>query len=161
MSNSSNKLQVLILCTANPARSQMGEGLLRHLAGGKVDVYSAGRAPSSVNPHAVRAMRERGCDISGQRSDHIDSYIKGEFDFVTTIGDSAAESCPVFPGRAQRIHWRFPDPAAVVGDDAAVAQAFSAVRAGLAAKMREWLKCYTRLKDDDWTHGDDAIGGPR
>ena len=66
------KLQVLILCTANSARSQMGEGLLRHLAGDKVDVFSAGRAPSSVNPVAIRAMRERGIDITRHSSDHFD-----------------------------------------------------------------------------------------
>jgi len=136
----SDKLQALILCTANSARSQMGEGLLRHLAGDRVDVYSAGRAPSRVNPYAIRAMRERGIDIAGQSSDHIDRYSEREFDYVITVCDSAAESCPLFPGRARRIHWSFPDPAAAAGDDDAVLQAFIDVRDGLESKLKEWLK---------------------
>ena len=136
----SEKLQALILCTANSARSQMGEGLLRHLAGDRIAVFSAGRAPSTVNPFAVQAMRERGIDISRQRSDHISTVLDREFDYVITVCDSAAESCPAFPGRAERIHWSFPDPAAAAGDDAAILQAFIAVRGGLEEKIRAWLK---------------------
>lgn len=139
------KLQALILCTANSARSQMGEGLLRHLAGAAVDVYSAGRAPSQVNPFAIRAMQERGIDISDQRSEHLDRYLGREFDYVITVCDSAAESCPVFPGRAQRIHWSFPDPAAVAGDDCAVLRSFIDVRNGLEAKLSAWLEQLDRL----------------
>lgn len=134
------KLQVLILCTANSARSQMGEGLLRHLAGDRVDVFSAGRAPSNVNPFAIQAMRGRGIDIASHRSDHVDLYHDREFDFVITVCDSAAESCPVFSGRAKRIHWSFPDPASATGDDDAVLQSFIAVRDGLEQKLSEWLK---------------------
>lgn len=137
------KIQVLILCTANSARSQMGEGLLRHLAGDKAEVFSAGRSPSSVNPRAIQAMRARGIDITGQRSDHIDIYLDREFDFVITVCDSAAESCPVFPGRAERIHWSFPDPAAVTGGETAVLTSFIDVRDGLEAKLRAWLKTLT------------------
>ena len=140
------KLQVLILCTANSARSQMGEGLLRHLAGDKVDVFSAGRTPSSVNSFALRAMRERGIDISGHSSDHINRYLDHEFDYVITVCDSAAESCPLFPGRAKRIHWSFPDPAAVKGDDNAVLESFISVRGGLETKLHEWLNSHNRLK---------------
>ena len=140
-----DKLQALILCTANSARSQMGEGLLRHLAGGRVDVYSAGRAPSQVNPFAARAMRERGIDISRQRSEHIDKYLEQEFDYVITVCDSAAESCPAFPGRAARLHWSFPDPAAAPGDDAARLQSFIAVRDGLEKQLRQWLKRHNLL----------------
>ena len=136
----SKKLQVLILCTANSARSQMGEGLLRHLAGNRVDVFSAGRAPSSVNPFAQRAMRERGIDISAHSSDHLNQYLDREFDYVITVCDSAADNCPLFPGRAMRIHWSFPDPAAVEGDDDVVLQSFVSVRDRLEIKLREWLK---------------------
>lgn len=136
----SEKLQALILCTANSARSQMAEGLLRHIAGDLVDVYSAGRAPSNVNPFAIQALRERGIDISSQRSDHLSQYLEHEFDFVITVCDSAAESCPVFPGRAKRIHWSFPDPATTTGDDKAVLRSFIAVRDGLERKLRAWLK---------------------
>ena len=142
----SDKLQVLILCTANSARSQMGEGLLRHLAADQVDVFSAGRAPSSVNPFAIHAMRERGIDISGQRSDQLERYLGCEFDYVITVCDSAAESCPLFPGRARRIHWSFADPAAASGDEATVLKAFIAVRDGLEKKLRDWLRSHERQR---------------
>jgi len=140
------KLQVLILCTANSARSQMGEGLLRRLGGDKVDVYSAGRAPSSVNPLAIKAMRERGIDISSHHSDHLDQFLDREFDYVITVCDSAAESCPVFPGRVERIHWSFPDPAAVTGDETALLKSFVDVRNGLEKKLSAWLKSHNRLE---------------
>ena len=133
------KMKVLILCTANSARSQMGEGLLRHLAGGAVDVYSAGAKPSHVNPFAIEAMNERGIDISRHSSDHINQYLSAAFDYVITVCDNAAENCPVFPGPARRIHWSFPDPAAVDGDDAAVLRSFIDVRNGLEAKLSDWL----------------------
>ena len=132
-------MKVLILCTANSARSQMGEGLLRHLAGDKVEVHSAGAKPSTVNPYAVRAMRERGINISEQRSEHLAQYLETEFDFVITVCDRAADACPQFPGPAQRIHWSFPDPAGVNGDEAAVMESFGAVRDGLESKLRDWL----------------------
>ncbi len=134
-----NKLRVLILCTANSARSQMGEGLLRHLADGRVEVFSAGAQPSHVNPYAIRAMRKRGIEISSQSSDHIDQYLAQSFNYVITVCDKAAESCPIFPGAARKIHWSFPDPAAVDGDDTAMLASFVAVRDGLEAKFRDWL----------------------
>ena len=135
----SKKLQVLVLCTANSARSQMAEGLLRELAGDRVDVCSAGAKPSHVNPFAIEAMRRRNIDISRHRSDHLKIYLEKEFDYVITVCDNAAESCPVFPGRAERIHWSFPDPAAVDGGDAEVMRSFIAVRDGLEERFREWL----------------------
>src|SRR5882724_4507649 len=95
------KKRVLILCTGNSARSQMAEGLLRHLAGDRFEVYSAGSKPSQVNPFAIEAMRKRGVDISGQRSKHLNEYLEQPFDFVITVCDQAAETCPIFPGKAQ------------------------------------------------------------
>ncbi len=136
----SGTLRVLILCTANSARSQMGEGLLRHLTDGRLEVFSAGAEPASVNPYAIRAMNARGIDISGHSSDHIDQYLAQSFDYVITVCDNAAESCPAFPGPARRIHWSFPDPAAVEGDDEAVLASFVKVRDGLEAKLRDWLE---------------------
>lgn len=133
-------MKVLILCTANSARSQMAEGLLRHLAGDRVDAHSAGAKPSTVNPFAVRAMQDRGIDISLQRSEHLAQYLETEFDYVITVCDQAADACPHFPGPARRIHWSFPDPAAVEGDDAAVLESFIAVRDGLEAKLCAWLE---------------------
>ncbi len=136
-------MKVLSLCTANSARSQMGEGLLRHLAGDMLAVYSAGAKPSAVNPFATRAMRERGIDISRQRSEHLAKYLVTEFDYVLTVCDAAADKCPHLPGPARRIHWSFPDPAAVDGDDEAILKSFRSIRDGLEAELRAWLKSLT------------------
>src|ERR1041384_3223246 len=100
---------VLILCTGNSARSQMAEGLLRALAGERFEVFSAGSKPSVVNPLAIAAMDERGIDIRTHRSKHLNEFLAQPFDYVITVCDTAAESCPLFPGPAQRIHWSFPD----------------------------------------------------
>ncbi|MFQ3535819.1 MAG: arsenate reductase ArsC [Aggregatilineales bacterium] len=139
MPETSQKLRVLILCTANSARSQMAEGLLRHLAGDRVEVCSAGTRATSVNPHAIRAMSERGIDISHQRSKHLNEFLGQPFDYVITVCDAAAETCPIFPGRPERIHWSFPDPAAVEGESAK-AEAFRRVRDGLEARLKAWLE---------------------
>lgn len=133
------KTRVLILCTGNSARSQMAEGLLREIAGEHIDVFSAGSKPSHVNPHAIQAMARRGIDISGQHSKHLSEYIEQPFDYVITVCDQAAETCPLFPGRAQRIHWSFPDPAAVQGNNAEILASFERVRDGLEAKLRAWV----------------------
>ena len=139
MNLSTQKLKVLILCTGNSARSQMAEGLLRELAAERADVYSAGAKPSTVNPYAIAAMRERGIDISSQSSDHLSKYLEREFDYVITVCDNAAETCPVFPGRAVRIHWSFPDPAAVCGEDNDALRSFIKARDGLEHRLQEWL----------------------
>lgn len=131
--------QVLILCTANSARSQMAEGLLRVLAGPRLDVFSAGSKPSVVNPAAIAVMGERGIDISGQWSKSLDRYLNQPFDYVITVCDHAAETCPLFPGRAERIHWSFPDPAAV-DDPQARLEAFRQVRDALEAQLAAWLQ---------------------
>lgn len=133
------KTRVLILCTANSARSQMAEALLQKLAGTQMEVYSAGSKPSVVNPYAVRAMSQQGIDISGKRSKHLNEFLDQTFDYVITVCDHAAETCPVFPGRAQRIHWSFPDPAAASGGDEAVLAAFIQVRDDLEKTFAEWL----------------------
>lgn len=134
------KRRVLILCTGNSARSQMAEGLLRHLAGDRFEVFSAGSKPSHVNPFAIEAMRQRGIDISGQRSKHLSEYLDQPFDFVITVCDNAAETCPIFPGKAQRIHWSFPDPAAAQGSDAEILAAFVRVRDDLEAQFSAWVQ---------------------
>lgn len=132
--------RVLILCTGNSARSQMAEGLLRHLAGDRFEVFSAGSKPSVVNPYAIRAMSARGIDISEQRSKHLSEYLDQPFDYVITVCDNAAETCPVFPGRAQRIHWSFPDPAAAQGSDADILASFVRVRDDLEARFSAWAQ---------------------
>jgi len=136
---SEDRLRVLFICTGNSARSQMAEGVLRHLAGERVEVFSAGSKPSVVNPMAIRAMAEIGVDISGHRSKSLMEFIHQPFDFVITVCDSAAETCPAFPGRAQRFHWSFPDPAAVEGEEAKLA-AFRSVRDGLIERFCDFIQ---------------------
>src|SRR5918912_1297016 len=126
--------RVLILCTGNSARSQMAEGLLRWLAGERFEVFSAGSKPSSVNPLAIAAMDERGIDIRSQRSKHLGEYLDQPFDYVITVCDNAAETCPLFPGPARRIHWSFPDPAAVQGSQAERLASFRQVRDGIESQ---------------------------
>ena len=113
----SDKKRVLILCTGNSARSQMAEGLLRHDAGKKFDVESAGTKPGSVRPEAIAVMREAGIDITGHRSKHVDEFQGHDFDYVITVCDNARETCPVFFGKAEKLHHDFEDPAAVTGSE--------------------------------------------
>src|SRR6201996_8863577 len=101
--------KILFLCVANSARSQMAEGLGRHLLGPDVEVLSAGSQPSKVNPYAVDAMRELGIDISGHHSKSVDDVDTAAVDLVVTL--CAEEVCPVLPGRVQRLHWPIQDPA--------------------------------------------------
>ena len=102
---------VLFLCTHNSARSQMAEGLLRHLAGDRFEAYSAGTEATHVRPLAIRAMDEIGIDISGQESKTLNRYLGVPFDYVVTVCDEANEACPFFPGAKNRLHWSFEDPA--------------------------------------------------
>jgi arsenate reductase (thioredoxin) len=133
------KKRVLILCTGNSARSQMAEGLLRHDAGGRFEVESAGTRPSHLRPEAIAAMRELGIDISGQRAKSVDEFAGREFDFVLTVCDNARETCPVFPGHGKRLHHSFADPAAIQGDEAERLAAFRRVR----DELREYLRGFT------------------
>jgi arsenate reductase (thioredoxin) len=132
-------LKVLVLCTANSARSQMAEGLLHSLAGDSVMVHSAGTRATVVNPFAVRAMADAGIDISDQFSKNLDRFLDQPFDYVITVCDHAAEQCPLFPGKAERIHWGLKDPAAVEGDDTEKLQAFKQVRDQLREHLTNWL----------------------
>lgn len=134
----SDKKRALILCTGNSARSQMAEGLLRELGGGRFEVFSAGTRPGSLRPEAVEAMREVGIDISRQRSKSMDEFAGREFDYVITVCDNAREECPVFPGRTVRIHWSFEDPAEAVGEEPERLAVFRRVRDEIGAHLREW-----------------------
>lgn len=132
-----NLKRVLILCTGNSARSQMGEGLLRHTAGDMFEVQSAGVSPSSVRPEAIEAMAEIGIDISKHRSKSVDEFVGQDFDYIITVCDNAKEACPVFPGKARRIHKNFEDPpTSSVGDHNSRMAIFRRVR----DELRDWLK---------------------
>ena len=132
-----NLKRVLILCTGNSARSQMAEGLLRHTAGDMFEVQSAGVSPSSVRPEAIEAMDEIGIDISKHRSKSVDEFVGQDFDYIITVCDNAKEACPVFPGKARRIHKNFEDPpTASVGDH----NSRMAIFRGVRDELRDWLK---------------------
>ena len=110
---STGRIKVLFLCTGNACRSQMCEGWARYLTGNRIDAWSAGVAPHGLDPRAVQVMAEAGVDISGHVSKHVDTLRRLTFDYVITVCDSAAESCPVFPGKAKQFHRSFQDPPAL------------------------------------------------
>jgi arsenate reductase len=129
------KKRILILCTGNSARSQMAEGLLRHAAGDRFDVFSGGTNPSRVRPEAISVMRELGIDLTGHRSKHVDELVGQPFDYVLTVCDNAREICPVFPGKTIALHHSFEDPATVQGSEEERLRAFRRVR----DEIREYL----------------------
>ncbi len=133
-----NKQRVLILCTGNSARSQMAEGLLRHVAGDRFDVFSAGTKPVGLNPNAVTVLSELGIDIAGHRSKSVDEFAGQQFDYVITVCDNAKEACPFFPGGGARIHHSFEDPAAAPGERQLAA--FRTVRDQIASWPEEFVR---------------------
>jgi arsenate reductase len=133
-------LRILVLCTGNSARSQMAEGLLKSLDS-RLEVYSAGTEPAPrVNPHAVRAMQERGIDISAQSPKSVELFLSQPFDHVITVCDEADRLCPEFHGKVgKRVHISFPDPARAEGGDEEKMAAFRRVRDDLEKRIREYL----------------------
>lgn len=123
-----NKKNILVLCTGNSCRSQMAEGYLRHFAGDRANVCSAGIETHGVNPRAVATMAEDGIDISAHTSDNLDQYRGMAFDYVITVCDNAKERCPFFPTTAQRFHQNFRDPAKAAGSEAEIMRQFRDVR---------------------------------
>ena len=111
------KKRVLFLCTHNSARSQMAEGLLRHLSGDRFEAMRSGTEATHVRPLAVRAMEEVGVDISRQESKTLERYLGESFDYVITVCDEANEACPFFPGASERLHWSFEDPSRAEGSE--------------------------------------------
>ncbi len=132
--------RVLFVCTGNSCRSQMAEGWLRHIAGDRVEVCSAGTKPAGLNPRAVAVMREVGIDISHQKSKHVEEFSNQDFLFVITVCNSALESCPVFPGALYQLHWSFDDPAAAKGADEEKLAVFRRVRDEIAGQVREFAQ---------------------
>ncbi|SPJ15094.1 Protein ArsC [Syntrophobacter sp. SbD2] len=134
--------RVLFLCTGNTARSQMAEAFLRKYAGRHLAVYSAGLAPSEVNPYTERVMREIGIDLSGQRSKSVKEYLgKMSFTYLITVCVEAEANCPTtFPGIGHRLCWAFDDPAAVEGSEEEKLQKFREVRDRIEKRIKLWLE---------------------
>jgi arsenate reductase len=131
--------RVLFICTHNSARSQMAEGLLRHLGGERFEVFSAGTEATHVRPLAIRVMAELGIDISGQQSKTLDRYLGEPFDDVITVCDAANEACPIFPGAKQRRHWSFEDPSKATGSEDEQLAVYRRVRGEIRARIEKEL----------------------
>jgi len=134
-----NHKRILVLCTGNSARSQMGEGLFRHEGGAGYEVFSAGTKPSSLRQEAIAVMREVGIDISRHRSKSVDEFAGQNFDYVVTVCDNARDNCPVFPGGTARLHWSFEDPAAVEGSETERLAAFRRIRDQIHDRVRTFF----------------------
>lgn len=132
--------RVLVLCTGNSARSQMAEGLLRELGGQAVEVASAGVSPWQVHPMAIQAMAERGIDIGDHRSKSVDELAGQDFDTVITVCDHAAQTCPAWVGKSDRVHWSIPDPVELEGRERDRLEAFRSTRDLLEEHLTAWLE---------------------
>jgi arsenate reductase (thioredoxin) len=120
--------KILVLCTGNSCRSQIAEGYLKHFAGNKAAIYSAGVETHGVNPLAIAIMNEDGIDVSKHTSNNIEEYKNIDFDFIITVCDNARERCPFFPSNAKKFHYNFPDPAKAIGTEEEILEAFRVVR---------------------------------
>lgn len=117
----------------------MAEGFLRKLAGDRFDVQSAGTERRGVNPLAIRAMAERGIDISNHTSKLMVGLMADPWDYVITVCDDANETCPIFPRQVNRLHWSFPDPSKAMGSEEEQMETFRAVRDAIESRLRVWL----------------------
>ena len=131
--------RILVVCTGNSCRSIMAEALLRELGGDRVDVHSAGIAPSVVNPLTEAVLDEAGIDHSWARSKSVTEFLGQEFDHVITVCDDANEVCPTFPGPARRTHWSIPDPALATGSMDERLPVYRATLADLRGRITAFL----------------------
>lgn len=134
--------KVLVLCTGNSCRSQIAEGYLRHFAGNRAEIYSAGVETHGVNPRAIAIMAEDGIDISGHTSNNVSEYTGIDFDYVITVCDNAKERCPVFPTKAVKLHENFPDPAKATGTEEEIMAEFRKVRGIIKAYCEKFVNEY-------------------
>jgi len=129
------KKRVLFICTHNACRSQMAEGLLNSLYGGRYEAYSAGTEPSTVNPYSIRVMDEIGIDISKHSSKSLKTFMGQEFYSVVTVCDSAKQTCPVFPGAAKKLYWDLKDPSGASGSQEEILSIFRKTRDQIKDKI--------------------------
>ena len=135
---SADPIRVLFVCTGNSARSVMAEALLRHHGGDRFEVFSAGTEPKGVNPLTLRVLAEAGIDASWARSKSVDEYLGQSFDYVVTVCDQARQSCPVFPGVHESLHWGYEDPAAAEGTDEERLAVFRKVFIQIGERVRQF-----------------------
>jgi len=133
---------ILILCTGNSCRSQIAHGYLEHFTKGKAIIYSAGIETHGVNPKAIATMKEDGIDIAHHTSNNLKEYLQIPFDYIITVCDNANENCPYFPGKAQRFHHNFTDPAKATGTAEEVMQVFAQVRDEIKTYCKDFAVQY-------------------
>lgn len=131
--------KILFLCTGNSCRSQMAEGIANHFGKNKIQAFSAGLNPSTVNPYAIEVMKEIGIDISSQRSKEIEEFYGKDFDYIITLCESARQNCPFFPGKAERLHWDIKDPVSATGTHDEIIQEFRRCRDIIKQKVIEFI----------------------
>ncbi len=131
---------VLFLCTHNSCRSQLAEALMNHLHGDGLKAFSAGTAPTSVHPLAVKALRELGIDTAPLRSKGLDEFASQEFDYAITLCANAEQACPVFLGRTKRVHIGFDDPSRAGGSEEARLAVFRRLRDEIKERLSAFFK---------------------
>jgi len=132
--------RVMFLCTGNSARSQMAEGLARHIGRGLIEPHSAGLSPVGVNPYAIEVMREIGIDITDQQSKSIDEELLKEMDIIITLCGNAEASCPQTPPGIKRLHWPIDDPASVRGSREDILNAFRKARDEIKSRIERLIE---------------------
>ena len=144
MSDTQRPLRVLFVCTGNSARSQMAEAVLRATGGGRFEALSAGTDPRGVNPLTTRALAGVGIDASAAQSKSVTEFLGQSFDYVVTVCDRARESCPVFPGSGEALHWGFDDPAEATGSEAERLAVFERVLGEITMRIRTFVAAVER-----------------
>ena len=127
-------MNILFLCVANSARSQIAEGLARKIFGSKASIQSAGSQPGSVNPNAIQVLKEVGIDISGQHSKSVETIASDQLDLIITL--CAEEVCPIVPGKISKLHWPLPDPAGATGDGETILVKFRECRDQITQRLQ-------------------------
>ena len=143
------RVRVLFICTANSARSQIAEAILRKYAGDMVSVHSAGTDPAAdIHPMARRVLLENGIDPEHQFPEGVETYADQEFDIIITTCDAARENCPFFPGNAIRYHWGLDDPAATQGSEKERVAAFETTFTAVSERVRALVGTIERIRDN-------------
>lgn len=135
---SDDPIRVLFVCTGNSARSIMAEALLRQHGGDRFEVHSAGTEPKGVNPLTLRVLADSGIDASFARSKSVQEYLGQRFDYVVTVCDQARQTCPVFPGVHESLHWGYEDPAAAEGSEEERLAVFRRVLVQMSERVRQF-----------------------
>ena len=143
-----SKKGILFLCTGNSCRSQMAEGFAKKMLSKDSKIFSAGIEPKRIHPKAVKVMQEVGIDISQQRSKNISEVPIDKIDLVVTLCGDAAERCPIFPGKVERIHWEIEDPAKVRGSDKEIAKVFRKIRDNIKSYIINYLFYHIKTGED-------------